>query len=172
MKYEFEVQYLKGALTVAEQNMHREISPGVIAYFSSFRPESNSGSDFSLEKWNNGKLTYKLISSGATIHPETQVWTIEKVQIRTFHEDGTESLVLKDKLDTLLNISDRVFALRAEIAGAMTWTELNQFIDDQLKPTLTAGMLWQGKCAQKCTQQQNRLVIRGGSTIPLLLQTP
>ncbi|MFM9984694.1 MAG: LptF/LptG family permease [Flavobacteriales bacterium] len=131
VKYEFEVQYLKGALTVAEQNMHREISPGVIAYFSSFRPESNSGSDFSLEKWNNGKLTYKLISSGATIHPETQIWTIEKVQIRTFHDDGTESLILKDKLDTLLNISDRVFALRAEVAGAMTWTELNQFIDDQ-----------------------------------------
>lgn len=131
VKYDFEVQYLKGALTVAERNMHREISPGVIAYFSGFSPETNSGSDFSLEKWKDGKLTYKLISNGATINPETQVWTIEKAQIRTFHEDGTETLELKDKLDTLLNISDRVFALRAEIAGAMTWQELNQFIDDQ-----------------------------------------
>ena len=131
IKYDFEVKYLKGALTVAEQNMHREISPGVIAYFSRFIPETNSGSDFSLEKWKDGKLTYKLISSGATINPETQVWTIERVQIRTFHEDGTESLVIKDRLDTMLNISDQVFALRAEIAGAMTWTELNQFIEDQ-----------------------------------------
>jgi hypothetical protein len=53
-----------------------------------------------------------------------------------------------------------------------TQIEQNQFIDDQLKPTLTAGMLWPRSCAQKCTQQQNRLVIRAGSTIPLLLPTP
>lgn len=131
VKYEFEVKYLKGALTVAEQNMHREIEPGVIAYFSRFIPENNSGTDFSLEKWKDGKLTYKLISNGARIDPETQMWTIEKVQIRTFHEDGTETLVVRERLDTMLNISDQVFALRAEIAGAMTWSELNQFIEDQ-----------------------------------------
>jgi lipopolysaccharide export system permease protein len=131
VKYNFEVQYLKGALTVAEKNMHREIEPGTIAYFSSYTPERNGGSDFSLEKWKNGKLTYKLLSTGATINPDTKMWTLDNVQIRTFNDDGTEQLIVKTKLDTMLNISERVFALRSEIASAMTWTELNQFIEDQ-----------------------------------------
>jgi hypothetical protein len=47
----------------------------------------------------------------------------------------------------------------------------NQLIDTQDQPTLTAGMLWQGKCAQ-CTQQDNRLLVPKNTKIPLLLQTP
>lgn len=131
VKYDFEVKYLKGALTVAESNMHREIEPGTIAYFSSYTPERNGGNDFSLEKWKEGRLTWKLISSGATMTPETNVWSLDNVQIRTFNEDGTESLLVKSKLDTVLNVSERVFALRVEIASAMTWSELNDFIADQ-----------------------------------------
>ncbi|MFN0030888.1 MAG: LptF/LptG family permease [Flavobacteriales bacterium] len=131
VKYDFEVNYLKGALTVSEYNMHRETEPGTIAYFSSYTPERHGGNDFSLEKWHDGKLTWKLISSGATINPETQLWSLDKVQIRTFDTQGHEQLLIKQQLDTMLNISEEVFALRAEIASAMTWRELNDFINRQ-----------------------------------------
>jgi Pectate lyase superfamily protein len=46
----------------------------------------------------------------------------------------------------------------------------NQFIDSQPQPTMTAGMLWQGTCAQGCAQQENKL--RASTQVPLLLQTP
>lgn len=48
----------------------------------------------------------------------------------------------------------------------------NQFIDDQPQPTMTAGMLWQGICAQGCVQRENKLVVRANAKVPLLLQSP
>lgn len=48
----------------------------------------------------------------------------------------------------------------------------NQFIDDQPQPTLAAGMLWQGTCAQGCNQWGNRVEVKSGFQRPLLLQTP
>jgi Pectate lyase superfamily protein len=48
----------------------------------------------------------------------------------------------------------------------------NQFVDTQPQPTMTAGMLWQGNCAQDCTQQNNQLLVRAKTQVPLLIQTP
>jgi lipopolysaccharide export system permease protein len=131
VKYDFEVQYLKGALTVADQNIHREIEPGTIAYFYKFNPGTMSGSNFSLEKWKDGKLRWKLLSSGATYVPETGKWSINQVIIREFHKDGTETLIQKAKLDTTLNLDVEDFGLRSEISSSMGWEELNDFIEDQ-----------------------------------------
>jgi Pectate lyase superfamily protein len=53
-----------------------------------------------------------------------------------------------------------------------TQIQKNQFMDDQPQPTMTAGMLWQGTCAQGCVQRENRLVVRASAKVPLLIQTP
>jgi lipopolysaccharide export system permease protein len=90
-----------------------------------------SGSNFSLEKWKDGKLRWKLLSSGATYVPETGKWSINQVSIREFHKDGTETLIQKAKLDTTLNLDVEDFGLRSEISSSMGWEELNDFIEDQ-----------------------------------------
>lgn len=131
MKYEFEVNYLKGALTVADKNMHREVEPGVLAYFYSFRPENNSGDYFSLERWDGNVLKEKLIAGSARFNEETGLWNITNAQIRKFNDDGTEELIIKPSLDTALTMDVQDFGLRAEISSAMTWDELTEFIDDQ-----------------------------------------
>lgn len=131
IKYDFEVNYLKGALTVADKNMHREIEPGVIAYFYSFRPETNSGDYFSLERWEGNKLREKLLASSAKYVDETKSWVISNAQIRKYADDGSEQLIIKSTIDTTLNLDVQDFGLRAEIASAMTWDELTEFIDDQ-----------------------------------------
>jgi polygalacturonase len=48
----------------------------------------------------------------------------------------------------------------------------NQFIDNRPQATMTTGMLWQGNCTQKCMQQNNQLVIRSRTKVPLLIRTP
>ncbi len=53
-----------------------------------------------------------------------------------------------------------------------TQIQKNQFMDDQPQPTMTAGMLWQGTCAQGCVQRENKLVVRASAKVPLLRQTP
>ncbi len=131
VKYNFEVEYMKDPLTVAERNVHREIEPGVIAYFFAFHPETNSGDNFSLETWKEGKLTKKIIASSAQYEKEKNSWSINGATIRIFHEDGSEDLIQRAKMDTVLNMDDQDFGLRAEISGAMSWSELNEFIDEQ-----------------------------------------
>ena len=47
----------------------------------------------------------------------------------------------------------------------------NQLIDNQTQPTMSVGILWQGRCVL-CTQTQNQLSVPARAKIPLLLQTP
>jgi len=131
IKYDFEVQHLKGALTVPEHNIHREIEPGTIAYFYKFNPGTLSGSNFSLEQWNEGRLVWKLNSTGATFIPETGEWSISHAVIRSYEEDGSEAISFKPQLDTLINLDVQDFGLRSEIVTSMNWSELNDFIEDQ-----------------------------------------
>lgn len=131
IKYDFEVEFLKGAIIVADQNLHREIEPGTIAHFYKVNPNTLSGSNFSLEKWKNGKLKLKILSSGATFHPEKGTWTINNAQIRTFEKDGKETLVEKAQLDTVLPMTIEDFGMRSEVISAMTTSELSDFIEEQ-----------------------------------------
>jgi hypothetical protein len=48
----------------------------------------------------------------------------------------------------------------------------NQLVDNQPQNTMTAGMVWSGSCPTGCSQLRNRLVVRSGATIPLLVQVP
>ena len=128
---DFELQYLKGAITVDEKNMHRELEPGTIAFFSQFTPANKGGSHFSIEKWKEGKLTYKLISTGANFDSDKNLWTINGAQIREWKEDGTQTVRYKMRLDTILPMSVDDFGLRAEIVSTMSWNELNEFIESQ-----------------------------------------
>jgi lipopolysaccharide export system permease protein len=129
-KFEFEVKYLKEQLTIQDKDIHREIEPGLIAYFQRYNPSNLGGSNFSLEHWKDGELTFKLISSSANFKPETQSWSITNAQVRIF-KDSTEQVYFKPKLDTVLEVRPEDFGLRSEIVATMNWSELNAFIADQ-----------------------------------------
>ncbi len=131
VKYEFEVEYVKDPLTVVERNVHREIEPGVIAYLYQFHTDTNVGDNFSLENWVDGKLKKKIIASNAQYNIEKKTWTINNATVREFFPDGTEALYQRAIIDTVLNMDDQDFGLRSEISGAMSWSELNEFIDEQ-----------------------------------------
>lgn len=109
VKYNFEVGYMKDPLTVAERNIHREIAPGTIAYFYAFHPETNSGDNFSLENWENGALTKKLISNSAQYNKETRMWTITNAHIRHYRENQEILLERRAKIDTILPMDDQDF---------------------------------------------------------------
>lgn len=132
-KLDFELEFLKEAIIIDDKNLHREIEPGVIAHFYQFVPANSGGSQFSLEKWENGKLTYKLIAAGATFIPEQNIWSISNAQVRRWYPDSTESVIFRQKVDTVLPMDMNTFGLRPETVGTMNWGELNDFIERQKK---------------------------------------
>ncbi|MEY2938189.1 MAG: hypothetical protein RL062_778 [Bacteroidota bacterium] len=130
-KYEFELKYIKKALTVAQTNLHREVAPGTLAHFYRVNAANSSGSQFSLEQWNNGKLVQKITAHGASSQPNSNQWKIERAVIRSWDEKGNEKLLFKQQLDTVLPMTIEDFALRAEIMSAMDTPQLMSFIDEQ-----------------------------------------
>lgn len=132
-KLDFELKYLKEAINVDDKNLHREIEPGVIAHFYHFIPAQLGGTNFSLEKWDQGKLTYKLISTGATYNLEKKSWTINNAQVRTFLPDGSEKVKFALRIDTILPMDMDTFGLRPETVGTMNTGELTDFIAIQKK---------------------------------------
>jgi lipopolysaccharide export system permease protein len=130
-KYDFEVKHLRDAINVDESNIHREVEPGTIAYFYKVTPSTQSGSNFSLERWKEGRLVWKLVASGATYFPQEKKWTINNAQIREIHDDSTEATWYRQKMDTTLNLTIDDFGLRKEIMTAMTDSELDAFIEVQ-----------------------------------------
>jgi len=131
IKYDFEVEFIKAPLTTEDVYVHREFEPGTIAYFYLYRPATTTGENFALENWNNGKLTKKIMGSHAKYDLKKKTWTIHNAQIRTFLNDSTEKLELRERIDTTLALDEEDFVLRSEFASSMTWTELNEFIEDQ-----------------------------------------
>ncbi len=131
VKYDFEVGYLKDPLTVSEKNIHREITPGTIAYFYAFHPETNSGDNFSIETWEQGALKKKLMASSAQYNVANKTWTITNAQIRHYDNNHEIRLETRNKIDTILPMDDQDFGLRAEISSAMTMAELDTFINEQ-----------------------------------------
>ena len=129
-KFEFEVKYLKEELTIQDVNIHREIEPGLIAYFQRYSPANKGGSLFSLGRWENGKLKFKMVASSANYIPDSAHWTIVNAQVREYL-DSSEHIYFKARLDTVLPIKPESFGLRDEIVQTMNWNELNNFIEAQ-----------------------------------------
>ncbi len=127
-RLEFEKTYFNRSLNISDKNVHREISPGEIAYFKSLSAERLRGQKFSIENWDDGVLRKKLIAETATYDPEAKTWKLKKGQIWKFHEDGTQSFESFSVRDTSLNLTINDFGHRSSISSAMTWGELNEFI--------------------------------------------
>lgn len=127
-KYEFELKYLKGDFSGDEKNIHREIEPGTIVHFKTVNTKRQSGTQFSLEKWNAGKLTFKINGSSARLDTLTNRWTINDAEIRKLHKDGSETVSFQPRLDTTLNMAISEFAQRTEVVTTMSDRQLNDYI--------------------------------------------
>lgn len=117
---------------ITDENLHREIEPGTIAYFQSITVYKNVGYKFSLEKWDEqGRLRYKLIASKARYMPDKDSWELTNVQERHIGEDGIENIIHTGRKDTLIQMRLEDFGKRTEVAMAMSGGELDDFIESE-----------------------------------------
>ena len=129
-KLDFELQYIKKHLTVSESNLHREVAPGILVYFHRVNANTKSGSQLSVEQWENNRLISKITAAGATYHEESNHWTIERATIRKLGQDGKESVKYHAALDTILPMKISDFAMRVEEMNALTTPNLLRFMEE------------------------------------------
>ena len=130
IKLNFENIYIKNPVEFKDQNLHRQISPGVFMYMESYNNSDNTGYRFSLERMVNDRRVWFLNSDRIRWDSISGKWRIENYYIRTidgYHEKLTSGF----RMDTILNIKPSDFRRRLNIIDAMDTPTLTAFIKEE-----------------------------------------
>lgn len=132
-RLEFEQRYVGSGYTPDRHNLHREMSPGTIAYFSVYSPFKQMGYKFSIEEWSNeGTLQKKLVSERAEFDSTSGKWQIYNYYIRTIGDENSEGSVVRgSRLDTLLGLTPEDLDFKINYAAALPLRELKEFIAEE-----------------------------------------
>lgn len=126
----FEEQYYKNTSRRSYHNLHKQISPGQFIYMESYDANRHIGYRFSLEQFDNKRLTYKLVSGYINWDSLKNKWTIHNYYARHL-TDSTERLESGKLLDTTLNMKPADFKVFRKMTETMTLSELDDYIAEQ-----------------------------------------
>jgi len=124
--------YRSSARRVPVMNIHRQVFKNVLIYLESFNPISQSGRNFTIEKFDEkGKLVSKLNGNMVKYDTATNKWVVINYSLRTI-TDKEDLISHGDRIDTALSIYPSDFSRSPGFVGTMTYNELNDYIN-QLK---------------------------------------
>src|ERR1019366_8695845 len=89
-RIEFENKYVSKPPEGIRFNFHRTIAPGAIIYIENYKPSDGSGFKFSIDKFEIGKLVYKLRSDKIDWNKVTQRWKVSNYYIRQLGDNGDQ----------------------------------------------------------------------------------
>jgi lipopolysaccharide export system permease protein len=128
-KVDFRNAYIGSQKPKSEQNIHRQIEPGVFVYMSSYNSSVDVGYKFTIEKFVDRKLVSKLTSESIKWDREKKKWVINSYTIRNL--DGyNETIIQGSEIDTVLNMTPEDYQVVWNIVETMTLPVLNESIDN------------------------------------------
>ena len=115
---------------------HLQVAPDVYLFIQNYNNVSNTGYQFSLERFNKNELIEKLTADNIQWDSAKHKWTIRFWKIRKVNEvfaptalgNASELLKSGDALDTVLAISPKDFEAQERSYDGMTIPELNEHI--------------------------------------------
>ncbi len=123
----FEMQYINDPRQFTDQNVHKQIAPGTFIYLENFNMKTGIGWKFTLEKFENRQLTYKLKAERIAWDSLRMRWTISNYIVRRLN-GMEESLEKKAKLDTVLLFKPSEFLEDIEEVKIMNYFTLRDHI--------------------------------------------
>jgi lipopolysaccharide export system permease protein len=125
----FENTYINRPHMNYGRHQHYQIKPGVFIYFDSFSPERMTGYKFSMERFEDGELTYKLMCDHIRFDTTSRQWNVHNYWIREM-EGLNERLRTGTSMDTVYPFHPRDFSQRLKVVEAMDYWELEAFIEE------------------------------------------
>jgi len=108
-------------------NIHKQISPGVFLYIENFNIETKKGWKFSLEKFRERELVYKLTAEEADWDSLRSEWILRRYFSRSIGS-MTESIHKGEKLDTTFGLKPADFKEDIEEVKIMNFFTLRKHI--------------------------------------------
>ncbi len=126
----FEDRYIRNEFRNNSKNIHLQISPDNYIYLERFNVQEQTGYKFSIEKFSEGKLDYKLMAENIKWDSVKKDWTINNYFARTIN--GVDENIRKGKkIDTTLGFTPKEFGRKDNTVETMDYNELNQYIDSE-----------------------------------------
>jgi len=123
----FEDIYIKKPFIESRGMIHRQIEPNVFIFLRNFNDNDSSGSRFTLEKFNNTKLRYKLMAQRIKWIDSSEKWMILNYTIRTIDE-MRETMISGDTMYDNLQMTPTDFAKKSANMQIMNSRQLSAFI--------------------------------------------
>lgn len=143
-RLDFEVQYIKNKYYFDQRNIHIQVAPDIYLYLQSYNNNSNTGYQFSIERFENNKLIEKLTANRIEWDTAKQKWTLKDYKIRKIDRVfemappggrfektslvSRDSLIQGTSLDTALVIHPKEFESDYRKYDGMTMGELDDYI--------------------------------------------
>ncbi len=123
----FEDEYIRNTFQNNNKHIHIQLSPGTYIYLEGYNTMENVGYRFSIEKFKEGFLYYKLVSDDIRWDSINKRWTINNYYIR--HIKGMNETITKGaKIDTVLSFTPNEFGRKDNTIETKDYYELNDFI--------------------------------------------
>lgn len=132
----FEMQYFNNKYFYDKRNVHMQVSPNVYMFIQNFNNQSNTGYQFTLERFENNLLVEKLSADNIHWDSTKQKWTIKYWKLKHVEEifeknapPGRENeQKIGESRDTTLSISPKDFESEERKFDGMTINELSEYI--------------------------------------------
>ncbi len=129
-RIQFEDRYVRNEFHNRDRNIHKQITPGNYIYLESYTVENNTGYKFSIERFKDGQLDYKLMAESISWDTTKQCWTINNYYTREIK--GMDEVIKKgNKLDTVLGFTPKEFGRKDNTVETMDFNELNEYIESE-----------------------------------------
>ncbi len=129
-RYTYLVSGGKEVMTGQNTDVYRQISNDQFIYVNSFNNETKTAFNFSLEKFNNQKLEYKITASRIQWNPKLKNYTMYDYTKRTVGELG-DKIEKLDKKDSKFNFDLEDLTPVIYIAETLPLGKLIHFIDKE-----------------------------------------
>ncbi len=125
--FAFERQYVNDPREFTDQNVHKQISPGSFIYLENFNTHTDAGWKFTLEKFDDRRMVYKLTGDKIEWDSVHSKWTISNYFVREIGE-MEEKVSRGNRLDTVLPFHPEDFMEDIEEVKIMNYFQLEEVI--------------------------------------------
>tara|TARA_B100001063_G_scaffold76782_1_gene71256 strand:+ start:282167 stop:283201 length:1035 start_codon:yes stop_codon:yes gene_type:complete len=128
----FKYKYLSGKKENNNTNVLKQINDNDIIYVTSFDTKNKTGVNFTLEHFEEGKMTYKISASNLRYIEEDSAYILRNYFKRTIG-DNDDVLDIQRKKDTIFSFDLEDLTPESYIAETLRYDELVRFIDREEK---------------------------------------
>jgi len=129
-RMKFESIYLQNKFYNNDKNIHMQLTPDNYMYLEHYNTDENTGYHFSIEKFKEGELYYKLVAESIRWDSIKNHWIINNYYIRKI-KGMNETITSGIVMDSALGFTPKEFGRKDNVVETMDYFELNKYIDSE-----------------------------------------